>query len=487
MAEDTAAQTDTTGSTTATDTTGATDTAEKTEFPNKVEITTIGPCLKKISIEIPAEAVKNQLGNSLDTLMLEADLPGFRKGRAPRRLLERKFGSTVRRESKNQLVAQAYTKAVEDNKLRVIGEPSSQTLDKIEIEEGKPLSFEIEVEVIPDFDLPSLMGVSVRRPTMEVTDQMVTDEINRLSLHEGELQERDHAELGDYLTGHAQMVDSEGKTHLDIQDAVIQIPPADKNGKGMILGIAVDDFGTQLGLPKAGDTATIKTKGPEGHETEAVRGKDLTITFKVNRTDRILPATVEALTAKYGMETEADLREAMKTRIDQKVRVDQATVMRQQVSKYLLDAVPMEMPERVTAMQSARNLSRRRMELIYRGMDPAQIEQHLAELRNTATGSAVRDLKLFFLMNKAAESLDIKVTDNDMNQQIYQMAVQRNMRPERLRQEIMRSDQAGTLFTQLREHKTMDAILGTAEITDMPADEFNKWMAEQNKADTKEG
>ncbi|MBC7771788.1 MAG: trigger factor [Pyrinomonadaceae bacterium] len=461
------------------------ETTDIAEQGNKVEITDIGPCLKKISIEIPAEAVQSQLGSSIDTLLLEAELPGFRKGRAPRRLLEKKFGSTVKRESKNQLVAQAYSRAVEDNKLRVIGEPSSQMLDKIEIEEGKPLSFEIEVEVIPDFELPSLMGVSVRRPTMEVTDQMVTDEINRLGLHEGELQERDHAEKGDYLTGHAQMIDSDGKTHLDIQDAVIQIPPADKEGKGMILGIAVEDFGKQLGLPKAGETATIKTKGPEGHETEAVRGKDLTITFKVNRIDRILPASVEALTSKYGMQTEAELREAMKTRIDQKVRVDQATVMRQQVSKYLLDKVPMEMPERVTAMQSARNLSRRRMELIYRGLDPAQIEQHLADMRNTATGDAVRDLKIFFLMSKAAESLDIKVTEAEMNQQIAQMAWQRNMRPERLRQEIMRSDQGGTLFTQLREHKTMDAILGTAEITDMPAEEFNKWMAEENKAATK--
>jgi len=464
---------------------GATDTADTSEFPNKVEITTIGPCLKKISIEIPAEAVKAQLGNSLDTLLLEAELPGFRKGRAPRRLLERKFGSNVRRESKNQLVAQAYSRAVEENKLRVIGEPSSQTLDKIEIEDGKPLSFEIEVEVMPDFELPSLMGVKVRRPTIEVTEQMVTDEIARLALHEGELQERDHAELGDYLTGHAQMVDSDGKSHLDIQDAVIQIPPADKNGKGMILGITVDDFGKQIGLPKAGDTATIKTKGPEGHETEAVRGKDLTITFKVNRIDRILPATVESLVAKYGMENEGELREAMKQRIDQKVRVDQATVMRQQVSKYLHDAVKMEMPERVTALQSARNLARRRMEMIYRGMDPAQIEQNLAELRNSAAGAAVRDLKLFFLMSKAAESLDIKVTEAEMNQQIAQMAYQRNMRPERLRQEIMRTDQAGTLFTQLREHKTMDAILGTAEIEDVPAEEFNKWMAEVNKADSK--
>ncbi|MGE4198840.1 MAG: trigger factor family protein, partial [Phycisphaerales bacterium] len=67
--------------------------AEKTDRPNKVNVTDVGPCLKKISIEIPAETVKEQLGTSLDTLLVEAELPGFRKGRAPKRLIEKRFGT----------------------------------------------------------------------------------------------------------------------------------------------------------------------------------------------------------------------------------------------------------------------------------------------------------------------------------------------------------------------------------------------------------
>jgi len=449
---------------------------------NKVEITDIGPCLKKISIEVPQSAVDEQLGTSLDTLAVEAELPGFRKGRAPKRLIEKRFGSNIRQEAKNQLVASAYSRAVEDNKLKVVGDPSSQMLENVTVQEGKGLSFEVEVEVMPEFDLPPLTGVKIRRPHIEVTDQMVAEELQKLGLHEGELEAREVPEAGDYLTGHAVMKDAEGKNHLDIQDAVIQIPPADKNGKGMILGISVDDFASQVGLPKAGDTVTIKTRGPEGHETEAVRGKDLTITFEVARVDRILPASPEVLAQKYGMTTQDELAAAMRTRIEQKIRVDQSTVMRQQVAKILLDSCKMELPERVTAVQSSRNLSRRRMELIYRGMDPAQIDEHLADLRKSAAGDAVRDLKLFFIMSKAAESMDIKVTENEMNQRIAQMAWQRNMRPDRLRQEIMRTDQVGALFTQIREHKTMDAILGTADVEDMPADAFNAWMASENEA-----
>ena len=98
-------------------------TAESTnaESANKVEITDAGPSLKKLSIEIPAEAVAKRLSESLDPLCVEAELPGFRKGRAPRKLLERRFGSSVRAETKSQIVSAAYADAIEQHALKVIG------------------------------------------------------------------------------------------------------------------------------------------------------------------------------------------------------------------------------------------------------------------------------------------------------------------------------------------------------------------------------
>src|SRR5690606_33768685 len=120
------------------------------ERTNIVKITDAGPSRKKISIEIPAETVQERLRGSIDTLALEAALPGFRKGRAPRALVEKRFGSAVREEAKKELVASAYARAVEDSGLKVIGEPSSESLAEVRIEPGKPLAFEIEVEVMPE-------------------------------------------------------------------------------------------------------------------------------------------------------------------------------------------------------------------------------------------------------------------------------------------------------------------------------------------------
>lgn len=453
------------------------------ERPNKVEITDAGPCRKKIRIEVPAETIDQQLGASMDTVLAEAELPGFRKGRAPRRLVEKKFGSVMRREAKTQIVSQAFTRAVEDNKLQVVGDPISEMLATAEIEPGKPFAFEIEIEVVPEFELPELEGIPVKRPNMDVTDEMVNKEIETARLHEGDLEPQDAPAPGDYLTGHAVMKDSEGTTHLDIADAVVQVPPPEKEGKGMILGIVVDDFAKQLGLPKPGETATIKTRGPENHETEAIRNKDLTITFTVSRVDRIIPAPIERLVAQYGFESEAALRENIKNRLQQRILIEQQTVMRNQIAAHLIKNVKMDMPERLTAQQAGRVLNRRRMELLHRGVDPMKIEEHIAELRAGSAAVAARDLKLFFILSKAAEKLNIKVTDAEINGRIHQMAQARGVRPDKLRQEIIQRDQVGMVFTQIREHKTMDAILAKATFTDMTAEEFRKAMEEEAKAE----
>ena len=180
------------------------------EPTNKVEITDAGPSLKRLSIEVPAETVAERMAESMDTLIVEATLPGFRKGRVPRKLLERKFGSSMREEAKKQLVASAYSDAVERNGLKVIGEPSSELLEDVTIEEGQPLKFEIEVEVLPEFELPGWDGLKIDKPMFEVTDETIDEEIKKISINDGELEQQTTAGKDDYITGHGIMTDADG-------------------------------------------------------------------------------------------------------------------------------------------------------------------------------------------------------------------------------------------------------------------------------------
>ena len=202
------------------------------ERANSVTIEDAGPSRKKLRIEIPAETVDERLDDSLSTLAVEAQLPGFRKGHAPKQLLQKKFGDAMRREAKDQLVAGAYSKAIEEHELKVVGDPVAEELADVELESGKPLAFEVEVEVVPEFELPELEGFAVLKPQFEVEDETIEDEIKKLCVSEGDLEERKTSAPGDYLTGHGKMTGKDGTVHYDIEGAVVQVPSKEKGRQG---------------------------------------------------------------------------------------------------------------------------------------------------------------------------------------------------------------------------------------------------------------
>lgn len=443
---------------------------------NTVKIEDVGPCRKKISIDVPADSVNEAMETAFAAVSHEAAIPGFRKGRAPRRLVEKRFGSYVKDETRSRLVASAYQDAVESNELKVLSHPPQEYFEDIEIESDNPVHIEVEVEVMPEFDLPDLTGIDVLKPEATLPDGLVEDEIKKIAINEGDLDEQDKSAKGNYLTGKAVMVDSDGTEHYNIDGAVIQIP--EEGDEGMVLGVIVPDFTKQVKTPKEGDSVTIKVTGPENHEVEALRGKDLTVTFEVAKIYAIVPAPMADIVAKYGFASEDQLKEMVTSRLDQRAAAQQRGVMRQQVMKYLADKTDFELPAGLTAQQAARSLERQRMELMYRGVDPKEIEQNMAELRSASAARATTELKQFFIINKAAESLDVQVEEQEINQQIVQMAMQQGKRPEQFRDELIKSGQAQTLVQQVREHKTVDKILEDAKVSDVSADEFNEKMAQ---------
>lgn len=435
-------------------------------------VTDSGPSRKRLEIEVAADTVDERLRTSVDTLLEEAELPGFRRGRVPKALVEKRFGSNIRAEARNQIVAEAYQQAVEKAGLKVIGDPFGAKLADIELVAGQPLKFGLDVEVQPEFELPKLEGLELKRPMLEVSDDRVEEELTKICLNEGSLESHEASEKGDYLTGNAIMVDQDGAEHYNIEGAVVQTPP--DGGKGMVLGVMVEDLGKQLGLPKPGETATIKTKGPEQHEVEALRGKDLTITFQVTAIDKIVPLDRAELVSRFGLVDEAELKGRLRERLEQRTKVQQATALRQQVARYLLEKVDFELPERLTAQQAGRAMERRRMELMYRGMDEMEIESHVAQLRAASAAEAKQNLKLFFVLNRVAEDMDIQVTEGEARQRVAQMAFERGARPEPFFQELVQSGRIQSVFLQIREHKTLDAIIEKSKVTDVKAEDFDE-------------
>lgn len=455
-----------------------------TTIANKVTVEDAGPCLKKLTITVPAEAVDEQIETSMELMASEVALPGFRPGRAPKRLIEKRFGGEITKEAKSQLIASAYSEAIEEQKLTVISEPSGEELEDIELKAGEAITFSVEVEVAPEFELPSLDGMEVRKPVFTVDDERIDKSLERMCLNEGELEDREVSEPGDYCVGDGVMREKGAKKDaeplLDLKGAVIQLP-AKGEEKGQILGVAVDDFAKQAGTPKAGEKITIKAKAGDSHEREDIRGKDVVIEFEVTDIKRIVPAEVSSLVERYGYGEESQLREAVKQQIENRLQIEQQMAMRRQVGAKLLESIEFALPERLTSVQAQRQLQRRRFEMEHRGLDQAFIEEKIAEMRSQSQELAARELKLFFILAKVAQSLEVQITDEEVNSRIINMAIERGVRPDQLRTQLIKSNQIQTLAQQVREHKTLDTILSKAKIEELEAEKYNEWVRSQGE------
>lgn len=438
-----------------------------TEGGSDIKIEDVGPSRKRLTITIPASRVAEQMEMSIGTIAAEADIPGFRKGRVPRHVVEKRFGRMIRDETKNQLVSTAYSEAVEQHGLRVLGEPeNAEGLEDLEVKPDSPITFSLEVEVAPEFELPELEGIEVKKPSADVTDEMVGEHVEQLRQNEGDLEPQEQAEPGDFCIGKGRIVDEEGTERLTLDGAVIQIPRKDSDGKGAILGVLVPDFAKQVGSPQVGDTLEIKTVGPENHENPELRGKKLTISFEISQVQRIMPASIEDLVARYGLTDEQQFRETVTLQLNQRAVIDQQAAMREQIAEHLLESVEMELPEKLTESQAERNMQRQRMEMMYRGVDPMLIEQRMAEVRAKSQESARRELKLFFILGRVAEKFNVQVSEDEVRGRISQIAAERNMRPQDLFEQLMQQNQIPHVAQQIREHKAIDEVLSRAKVVE---------------------
>ena len=457
------------------------------EAAREVKIEDVGPAKKRLTITIPSSTVDEKIRERMDTLASKAALPGFRKGKAPQKLLAKRFGTEVQSESKSQLIADAYTGAIEEHSLKPISEPEPvESLDELEVEEGKPLTFAVEVEVVPEFEPPDVPGLELTKPVLEVTDKAMDAELERQCLHLGQAESiKSDFKADDQLLGRATVMKAGQDKPIFERNDVMVIHPGDADGgRGHVLGLLIDDLARRLAGMKVGDTLTIETTGPEVHELEDIRGAKLTTTFKIEQAARIQPASVDDVVKHYGLESDAILREQIRLGLEQKRMREQAAVLHQQVHEHLSEAVDFDLPEKVSTVQVARAIERQRIELQYRGLSPAEIDAKLAELRADSEAEACKRLKLFFILHRLADHYGIEVSEPEINGRIAAIAHQSGVRPERVRAEMAQRGQLSEVVTQIREHKTCDRLIELAKVTEVPADEWRKASGKKTAAST---
>src|SRR5262249_34528622 len=157
-------------------------------------------CKKYIKVTIERDGVATRLNAKYSELRLEANVPGFRPGKTPRKVIERRFAKEVEGEGKGEVLVESLELLAEGHDIAPLSMPNIDPA-KIEIPADGPLVYEFEVEVRPQFDLPNYKGLKLRRPVKEFADADVEQEERRILAPYGQLvpKEEGDAQVGDYL------------------------------------------------------------------------------------------------------------------------------------------------------------------------------------------------------------------------------------------------------------------------------------------------
>ena len=440
---------------------------EPPELKNTVTIEEAGPCRKKVIIEIPAEKIKKVTDEQYETLRKEAMVPGFRKGRAPRRLLERRFGKETLEQVKLKLVADASEAVVKDSKLQTIGEPDID-VEKIELPAEGRLTFDFEVEVRPEFELPELEGIPVTRTKLEVTDEQIDREVEQMRRWAGiwtPRPEQSAAELDDQIIADVAIKVEGVEEEQKLNNVEIYVRP-----NGFVGEVPVDKLDELLVGATVGQTKETSVEVPKTFFREEYRGKKVDIRIDVQDIKWLKPVDLdENFLKRYGVENEDELRDKIQDMLQSRLENQGRTEMTEQIYQHLLDNTDFDLPLDVVARQARTVLQRQYTNLLMRGLSREQIAEQIEQLQAGSEQQAKQQLKTFFIMDKVADKLGISVSDEEINGHIAQLAIQRQQRPERLREEMARDGSLAQFSLEVRQDKCIAKMLETAKITETKA------------------
>lgn len=454
----------------------------------------IGTLRKKLTVTVDAEYIETRRTEQFDELRRDAQVHGFRKGRAPLRLIQKRFGKDVGDQLTGPLVGNAYLAALEKEGLKdkTIGDPRvivqvaedhtdasgkkttvladkvmrvEQAVQHIHLPDEGPFSFDCEVEIRPEFDLPELKGIPLNRPDVKITDAMITEEIDRIRATRGQYApvvdgkiEADDLLIADYkcTVGDRVLTEEPNRT----------LPARDQR----LEGIHVEGLGKALLGKKVEATITAQAQIPEDYDQADLRGQTASFELTIRDIKRLkLPELDQAFFDALGVESEKDLKETL--RQDMEVRTQQMSQhqLREQIRTYLTDKTKLDVPSGLSQRVTDRAVARRMMELYRMGIPAQEVEKKIDLLKASASDEALADLKLFFVMEKVAEELEADVSEEELNGAIASIAQRQNRRFDRIRDELAKAGGLENLYVQLRDEKIMDQLIENAQISDKPA------------------
>jgi trigger factor len=422
----------------------------------QVSLQRLSPVEMELSIEVPADLVKAQIDKAYLNLGKKAHIKGFRPGKAPRDVLTRLFGPQVQNDVANAIVNDTLPKVLSEKNLTPISQPAVEAQD---VDAKKPFAYKARFEVQPDIEQVKFEGFELFRPKAEVKEDAVDQQLEGLRERHAALKAPEPArpaQKGDVLT-------------IDFTLSVDGKEVKDGGGQGVQVevggGQTLPEIDAVLMGKNVGDKASADHTFPDTHPREDFKGKKGTFDITVSDLkERVLPALDDELAKDLGFETLIELRADIHTKLEKASKDRSETVLAEQIVAKLNDENPCDVPPTLVEQQS--RIMLQEVAQSAQRMGQRFTREQVEQLQAAVKADAERKVRAGLLMAAIAKKHEFKVTDDDIEKGLNELAEETGKNVAKLRVEYREKGKRDILIGMILEDKILDFIEGKSKIQD---------------------
>ncbi len=428
-----------------------------------VSVENLAPCKKLVRVELDAAAVDSAFDSITKDFQKQAVLPGFRPGKAPRDMVIKKHGAEIKEEAKRKLIGENYHKAIEEQKLQVVGYPD---IEEVQFERGQALHFTATVETAPEFQLPDYKGIPALLEAKTVTDADVERALELLRGQHTKFETVARPLAGGDIAVVNYSGACDGKPIAELAPTAKGLTEqknfwVETNDGSFIPGFAAQLIGAQAGEKRtvhvdfAADFVTSQLQGKKGvYEVELVEVKE-----------KVLPSLDDELAKKFGAENLEKLRAGVRTDLDNELKYSQTKAIRAQIVRALLGRVNFDLPETAVAAETRNVVYDIVRQNTQRGVGRDLIEKQKDEIYSAASVNAKERVKLAFLVGRIAEQEKITVTQEEAVKRAQQLAMMYQMPIDQFLKDLKKRNGVNELYDQVLHEKVLDLLEKSAVIS----------------------
>ncbi|MBI4705544.1 MAG: trigger factor [Deltaproteobacteria bacterium] len=414
-----------------------------------VTVERLSPVLLELRAQVPIETVKLQLDEAYARLKQRARVRGFRPGKAPRHVLAQLYGRSVQADVSKRLVEETLSRALSDRNLQALSQPE---VEPGEVAEGKIFSFKARFEVRPEVAEVIWKGIEAKRPSTEVTDATIDEEIHRLRAQ--------HATV-------APVADERGAREGDVVTLGLSFDLDGKPGTEEVeteIGrreILRDIEQALLGM-RPGETKQVRASFPGGHPNPALRGRQADFAVELRELkERLVPELDDEFAKDCG---EYDSLDALRADLREQVAKRLGTQAEQEVARQLVAQLceknPIPVPPSLVAQQA--QMGERELVAARRARgEPPDI---VPALRESLRAEAEIKVRAGLLMAEIARQNNLTVTPEDLERGYAELAEQSGKNVAKIKAEYKERSQRETLMGMILEDKVLDLLVASAKI-----------------------